>query len=68
MADSRGSAAFYPPVWAAWRDRKAEKQEGKSGGVELQDHQVRLLGRESSDGRDGFIEPDAEDDRKKTRA
>lgn len=67
MANPCGRVAFYIPLWAAWRYRKADEQGGKSGEVELEDQQMGLLRGQSSDGPDDFVEQDTVDDKRKAR-
>ncbi|KAL1610313.1 hypothetical protein SLS60_001979 [Paraconiothyrium brasiliense] len=60
---------FYPPLWVAFKERHAEKERANEGRgeIELEDHEVRLLGRVSVDTLDGFAEGDEEVDRTKVK-
>jgi hypothetical protein len=56
------SGLFYPPLWVAFKERNAEKEvtdEGR-GEIELDDHEIGLLGRTSVDTLDGLVEEDEE--------
>ncbi|KAF2444925.1 hypothetical protein P171DRAFT_485006 [Karstenula rhodostoma CBS 690.94] len=58
---------FFPPLWVAFRERNAEKEgtnEGR-GEIELEDHEIQLLGRTSVDTLDGLAEEDEENGRAK---
>jgi hypothetical protein len=60
-ADS-DSGLFYPPLWVAFKKRNAEKEGADQGRgeIELEDHEIGLLGRTSVDTLDGLVEEDEE--------